>query len=156
MIAIYPGTFDPITKGHLNLIQRSSKMFDVLYVAIAMNSDKISMFTLEDRLEMARDATTGINGVKIVSCSGLLVDFAKHVSAEVIIRGLRAVSDFEYEFQMSCMNYHLKPEIETIFLPAQDDMHFISSRFVKAVASLGGDVSKFVPPCVVEKIASIR
>jgi pantetheine-phosphate adenylyltransferase len=162
-IGVYPGTFDPITSGHLDIITRSLLVVDVLVIAIAEHSNKDPIFSLTERLEMARhDVDNWVKNnqaslspeqeVEVVTFNGLLVDFAKKCGSSVLIRGLRAVSDFEYEFQMSCMNSKLDTEIQTIFLPASEKTHFISSRFVKEVAMLGGDVSGFVSANVLEKL----
>jgi pantetheine-phosphate adenylyltransferase len=146
-IAIYPGSFDPITKGHLDIIKRASLLFDELIVGIAENNGKTSFFSTAKRLEITNEVlkSEGLRNVKIEIFEGLLVNFAKSKNAGVIVRGLRAVSDFEYEFQMACVNSSLEKELETIFLPSSNDMHFISSRFVKSIAELGGDISNFVP-----------
>ena len=150
MKGIYPGTFDPITNGHLDIIERSAKMFHTLIVAIAIDTEKNTFFSNEKRLEMVNEAIhfKGIKNAKAELFSGLLISFVKESNSQIIIRGLRAVSDFEYEFQMACINSKLDKQIETIFLPSKDDMHFVSSRFIKSVAKLGGDISHFVPPCV--------
>lgn len=143
--AIYPGSFDPITNGHLDVIERASKLFDEVIVAIAQNVEKEPLFTLEERLEVLR-ATVGRNpGVRIGQFEGLLVDFAMAEKAHAVIRGLRAVSDFEFEFQMALMNRKLQGSVETIFLMPKEDYTYLSSRLVKEIARLGGDVSKFVP-----------
>ena len=146
-IAIYPGTFDPITFGHLDIILRALKIVDHLIVAVAKDSAKNPLFSVEKRVELAKQEVINIDekgSVEVVSFEGLLIDFAKEKNADIIIRGLRAVSDFEYEFQMSGMNSRLNPTIQTIFLPASESVHFIASRLVKEVARLGGDVSSFV------------
>jgi pantetheine-phosphate adenylyltransferase len=143
--AIYPGSFDPITNGHLDVIERACKLFDEVIVAIAQNVEKEPLFTLEERLEVLR-ATVGRNpGVRIGQFEGLLVDYAVTEKAHAVIRGLRAVSDFEYEFQMALMNRKLQGSVETIFLMPKEDYTYLSSRLVKEIARLGGDVSKFVP-----------
>ncbi len=149
-IGVYPGTFDPVTNGHLDIIFRAARMLDRLVVGVARNIGKGPLFPLEERVDLVRDecatigARTGAE-VEIVSFSGLLIDFARAHGAGVIVRGLRAVSDFDYEFQMAGMNYRLAPNIETIFLMASEHHQFISSRFVKEIAQLGGDISSFVP-----------
>lgn len=147
--AIYPGTFDPITLGHIDVIQRAMKIFPKLTLAIAKDNHKNSIFTPQKRTQMAQNAMKEMNfAVEVVMFDGLLVDFMQKQKASVIIRGLRAISDFEYEFQMSCMNTRLNNEIETVFLPAKDDMHFVSSRMIRSVAELGGNISQFVPKSV--------
>jgi pantetheine-phosphate adenylyltransferase len=146
-IAIYPGTFDPITNGHIDLIQRASKLFDEVIVAIAANSKKSPHFSLEDRITLSEEVLSCPNvSVKGFSC--LLIDFAHERNASILIRGLRAVSDFEYEFQLASMNRNLAPDIESVFLMPADEYSFISSSLVKEGASLGGDMSKFVHPLV--------
>ncbi len=153
MIAVYPGTFDPITNGHFDIIKRASQICTTLIVAVAENQDKSPMFSVEKRIEFIKDATKTLNkDIKIVGFSNLLVDFMRQNNVNVIIRGLRATSDFEYEFQLSCVNHRLDSSIETIFLPARDDMHFISSRTIKEIARLGGNISGFVPACVWDNI----
>lgn len=153
-IAIYPGTFDPITFGHLDILKRSAQIFDQIVVGIAINSSKPTVFTPEERLEIARheiEATEAKN-IKAMTFGGLLIDFVKSQNARVIVRGLRAVSDFEFEFQMSYMNHKMAPEIETVFLPATENSHFISSSFVKQISKLGGDMKDLVSPYVAEKL----
>ena len=152
--AVYPGTFDPITNGHLDIIKRAAKIFETLVVGVAENSEKNTKFTSKKRKEMIEEALKGteLKNIKVEVFSGLLVDFAKSTNAGVLVRGLRAVSDFEYEFQMACVNNRLEQDLETIFLPSSDDMHFISSRFIKSIANLNGDVSGFVPANVVKAL----
>ncbi|NLM06325.1 MAG: pantetheine-phosphate adenylyltransferase [Tissierellia bacterium] len=145
MIALYPGSFDPITNGHINVMERASKLFDTLVVSILINQNKKSLFTLEERMEFLKGAIGHIYNIRIESFQGLLVDYAKEINAGVIVRGLRAVSDFEYEMQMALMNNALEKDVDTIFLCADGDFTFLSSSVVKEVASFGGDVSKFVP-----------
>ena len=151
-IGVYPGTFDPITLGHLDIIRRGTRVVDHLIIAIAGNDGKNPLFSLEDRLSMVEGAVADIetNGITIEvrPFDGLLVAFAEDVGASLILRGLRAVSDFEYEFQMVGMNSRLKPALETVFLMAADNYQFISSRFVKEICRLGGDISQFVTPAV--------
>jgi len=147
-IAIYPGTFDPITNGHIDLIQRAAKMFDEVVVAIASSSKKNPRFTLEQRIDMAEKVLADCTNVRVKGFQVLLVDFAKQENARILIRGLRAISDFEYEFQLASMNRNLAPDIESLFLMPADEYSFISSSLVKEVASLGGDISNFVHPLV--------
>lgn len=146
--AIYPGTFDPITNGHSDLIQRATKLFDKVIVAIAANPKKAPLFSLEERVELARSVLVGVDNVEVCGFDSLLADFAQQRGATVILRGLRAVSDFEYEFQLAGMNRRLAPAVETIFLTPAEKYTFISSSLVKEVASLGGEVSDFVDPKV--------
>ena len=151
MKAVYPGTFDPITLGHVDIISRAVKIFGSITIAIAEDNNKASIFSAQKRMEIINEAIKEFNiNATVVVFKGLLVNFMQEQNASVIIRGLRAISDFEYEFQMSCINSRLNNKIETVFLPAKDDMHFVSSRIVKSVAELGGDISEFVPKCVVK------
>ncbi len=147
-VAIYPGSFDPITHGHLDLIQRAAKMFDRLWVAVAHDVEKTPLFSVEERVAMVRAAVKGLRHVHVEDFHGLLINYAHRRKAPVVVRGLRAVSDFEFEFQLALMNRKLDERIETMFLMPKDEYTFISSRLVKAVASLGGDVSAFVPRIV--------
>jgi len=146
--AIYPGTFDPITNGHIDLVVRASKLFDRIIVAVAINPSKKPTFTLEERVDLAKQTLAGIDNVEICGFEGLLVDVAKQQGANVIIRGLRAVSDFEHEFQLAGMNRKMQPEVETLFLTPAEQFSYISSSLVREIATLGGDVSQFVAPCV--------
>jgi pantetheine-phosphate adenylyltransferase len=148
VIAIYPGSFDPITNGHLDLIQRGSRLFDRLVVSILRNETKEPLFTVEERIEMLREVVYVYPNVEVDSFHGLLVDHAAARQATVLLRGIRAISDYEYELQMALMNRRLRPDIETVFLLAQEAYSFISSRLVKEVFSLGGDISGLVPPGV--------
>jgi pantetheine-phosphate adenylyltransferase len=153
--AIYPGTFDPITVGHMDIIKRALKIVDRLVVAVAKDTSKNPLFSVEERVEIVRREVAEINQdniIEVVGFEGLLIDFAKQKKSEIIVRGLRAVSDFEYEFQMSGMNSKLDPDIQTIFLPASESAHFIASRLVKEVARLGGDVSAFVSKNVEQEL----
>jgi pantetheine-phosphate adenylyltransferase len=143
--AIYPGSFDPITNGHLDLVLRASKLFDHVIVAVANNDAKQPLFTVEERCQMVREAVGAWPKVEVDSFTGLLVDYVQHNGGHAIIRGLRAVSDFEYEFQMALMNRKLNAEVETIFMMPRGSYTFLSSRMVKEIARLGGDVTAFVP-----------
>ncbi|MCZ7559989.1 MAG: pantetheine-phosphate adenylyltransferase [Burkholderiaceae bacterium] len=146
--AIYPGTFDPLTRGHEDLVRRAAGLFDSLVVAVADSRGKNPIFSPDERLAIARETLAQHPNVEIVGFSGLLVNFVRQQKADVVIRGLRAVSDFEYEFQMAGMNRHLMPEVETIFMTPTDKYQFISGTLVREIALLGGDVSKFVAPSV--------
>jgi pantetheine-phosphate adenylyltransferase len=151
--AIYPGSFDPVTNGHLDVIDRARKLFDEVVVAVAHNDQKQAFFTLEERLDFLARVTASLAGVKVATLDGLLVEFAVQQNAHAVVRGLRAVSDFEFEFQMALMNRKLEATVETIFLMPKEEYTYLSSRIVKEIARLGGDVGKFVPPCVVESFA---
>ncbi|MDH5301689.1 MAG: pantetheine-phosphate adenylyltransferase [Gammaproteobacteria bacterium] len=142
--AVYPGTFDPITNGHIDLVHRASRLFDKVYVAVAASPGKKPMFTLDERVAMARLVLGNLNNVEVVGFNSLLVEFVRSLSAQVIIRGLRAVSDFEFEFQLAGMNRKLDSSIETVFLTPAEKYSYISSSLVREVASLGGDVRDFV------------
>jgi len=146
--AIYPGSFDPVTNGHLDVIERARKLFDEVIVAVAHNDEKQPLFSLKERLSLLRQSAGKIDGVRIAEFKGLLVEFAKAEKAGAVIRGLRAVSDFEFEFQMALMNRKLDALVETIFLMPKEEYTYLSSRIVKEIARLGGDVSDFVPACV--------
>ena len=148
-IAVYPGTFDPITNGHLDLVQRAARLFDRVIVAIAANPGKAPAFPLAQRVELAREVLAELTNVEVASFDNLLVDFLHQRAASIILRGLRAVSDFEYEFQLASMNRQLAPDIETVFLTPAEQYAFVSSSLVREIAALGGDVSSFVHPCVV-------
>ena len=145
---MYPGSFDPITTGHLDLIHRASALFDKLIVAILRNDEKKPLFTVGDRVEMLQEVVQGLPNVEVASFDGLLVSYAAQCGASVIVRGIRAVSDYEYELQMALMNRRLAPEIETVFLMAGEAHSFISSRLVKEVIRLGGDIRGLVPPSI--------
>ncbi len=153
-IALYPGTFDPITNGHIDLVQRAAKLFDTVIVAIAASSKKNPKFSLEKRIELAEKVLADCPNVKVKGFDFLLIDFAHQQKATVLIRGLRAVSDFEYEFQLASMNRNLAPDLESVFLMPADEYSFISSSLVKEVAALGGDVSNFVHPLVYKALNS--
>ena len=150
--AVYPGTFDPITNGHHDLVRRATGIFDRVVVAIAANPNKEPMFPLEKRIEMARRVLVDVPNVVVTGFAGLTVDFAREQGAHVVIRGLRAVSDFEFEFQLANMSRHLARDIEHVFLTPQEQFTFISSTLVREIASLGGDVSEFVHPIVAEEL----
>ncbi len=152
-IAVYPGTFDPITNGHTDLVSRAARVFPKVIVAIAESPHKKPLFTLEERIEMSRVEMEPLGNVEIVGFSNLLVEFVQQIGASVIVRGLRAVSDFEYEFQLASMNRHLAPRVETMFLTPDEEYGFISSTLVKEVARLGGDVSSFVSETVERAMA---
>ena len=150
--AMYPGTFDPITLGHEDLVRRASRLFDKVVVAIAANPGKEPMFTLEERVDLARTALAGVDNVEVSGYDGLTVDFAQKNGLGVILRGLRAVSDFEYEFQLANMNRHLAEDVETAFLTPTETYNFISSSLVREICSMGGDISEFVSPAVNEAL----
>ena len=145
---VYPGSFDPLTNGHLDVLQRAARMFDRVIVAVARNESKTSLFTLAERADMVRAATTSLPNVEAEFFEGLLVEYVIRRGATAIVRGLRAVSDFEFEFQLALMNRKLDERVETLFLMPKDTYSFLSSRLVKEIAGLGGDVSQFVPPNV--------
>lgn len=146
--AVYPGTFDPITCGHFDLIERAARFYDRLVIAVADNRNKNSLFTLEERVDLAKEVTAGMPNVEVIGFTGLLVDFVKSIDGNVLLRGLRAVSDFEYEFQLASMNRKLAPEVETMFMTPAEQYAFISSSLVREISALGGDVSEFVHPSV--------
>ena len=147
-IAIYPGSFDPITNGHLDLIKRASKLFDEVIIAITQNANKSSFLSIDQRVDAVKKSITSLNNTRVLSFDSLLVDFAREHNAQIIIRGLRAVSDFEYEFQLSGMNKRLNPEIETLFMTPSEEFANISSSLVREIYTLGGDISAFVPDSV--------
>ncbi len=151
-IVLYPGTFDPITNGHLDLIERASRLFDRVVVAVADSQGKNPLFNFESRVELVKKVVSSMTNIEVCGFSGLLVDLAKEKNAIALLRGLRAVSDFEYEFQLANMNRHLAPELESLFLTPSEQYSFISSTLVREVASLGGDVSEFVPPVVQDRL----
>ena len=150
--AIYPGSFDPITVGHLDVIARAAQLFDSVIVAVAQNEAKQSAFSVPERMALVHEAVASIPGVVVKGLDGLLVDFCRQEDVFVVIRGLRAVSDFEFEFQMALMNRQLEPRLETVFLTPKEDYSYLSSRIVKEVARLGGNVDQFVPASVAQKL----
>jgi len=154
VIAVYPGTFDPTTNGHYDLVERASGLFDKVIVAIAANTSKTPLFDLDHRVRMAKVVLADFNNVEVTGFSDLLVDFVHQVKGNVILRGLRVVSDFEYEMQLASMNRHLASDIETLFLTPSEKSSFISSTLVKEIAMHGGDVSEFVHSSVVKELAS--
>jgi pantetheine-phosphate adenylyltransferase len=151
---VYPGTFDPLTRGHEDLVRRAAKLFDPLIIGVAISRGKSTFFTLQERTEMAREVLGDLQNVQITSFTGLLTEFVRKHDAQVVIRGLRAVSDFEYEFQLAGMNRSLNPDFETIFLTPSEQHMFISATLVREIAILGGDVSKFVHPAVGQRLAA--
>ncbi|HEV8043014.1 MAG TPA: pantetheine-phosphate adenylyltransferase [Bryobacteraceae bacterium] len=152
VVALYPGSFDPITNGHLDLIQRGSALFDKLFVAILRNDEKQALFSVDERIEMLSEVVEGYPNVEVGSFDGLLVEYAAQCGASVIIRGIRAVSDYEYELQMALMNRRLRPDIETVFLMASEAHSFLSSKLVKEVIRLGGKITGLVPPSIEVKL----
>ena len=150
--ALYPGTFDPPTNGHIDLIQRGSKLFEHLTVGILRNPVKNPLFTVEERVEMLQEATDSLGNVSVATFDGLMVQFARQLGATAVLRGIRAISDYEYEFQMALMNRRLAPEIETVFLQPAGRYSFVSSRMLKEVFSFGGDVTGLVPPNVLKRL----
>ena len=151
-VAVYPGTFDPITNGHSDLVNRAVRMFDQVILAVAHNPDKSPLFSIEERVELARLVLGDMPNVEVREFSGLLIDFARECQASVVIRGLRAVSDFEYEFQLASMNRRLDKNIETVFLTPAENYTFVSASLVKEIARYGGDVSQFVHPEVYQAL----
>ncbi len=154
--AMYPGTFDPVTNGHLNLVHRAAKLFDRVVVAVAASPNKTPMFTLEERIYMARVALADTPNITVDGYTGLTVDYVRQHGLRVIIRGLRAVSDFEFEFQLATMNRHLQPEVESVFLTPAEEYTFVSSTFVREIGILGGDIAPFVPDVVAAALARKR
>lgn len=153
-IAVYPGTFDPFTRGHEDLVRRASRLFEKLIIGVAVSGGKGPIFSVEERVEIAREVLAPYPNVEVQGFSCLLMDFLHRNNARVILRGLRAVSDFEYEFQMAGMNRQLMPDVETVFLTPSDQYQFVSGTFVREIATLGGDVSKFVSPSVLDRLRS--
>lgn len=152
LTAVYPGTFDPMTLGHADLMARASRLFGRLILAVAAGHHKKTMFSLDERLAMAQELAAAHPNVEVIAFDGLLRDFVVGHGGKVVVRGLRAVSDFEYEFQMAGMNRQLMPDVETVFLTPSDQYQFVSGTFVREIAMLGGDVSKFVAPSVLERL----
>ena len=150
--ALTPGTFDPITSGHLDVIARASQLVDEVVVAVADSQKKGPLFTLEERVELVRQATAHLLNVRVEPFKGLLVDFAKELDATVVVKGLRAITDFEYEFQMTAMNYQLSPQLETLFIMSPPQYMYLSSSIVREISKMGGDIEQFVPPCVYEAL----
>lgn len=150
--AIYPGSFDPVTYGHLDIIKRSAAITDELIVGVLNNNAKMPLFSVEERVKMLKEVTSSLTNVTIVPFDGLLVDFARQMKADFIIRGLRAITDFEYELQMSQTNHKLEPAVETIFLTTNIEYSYLSSTTVKEIAAFGGDISQFVPEAVVREL----
>ncbi|MDP8299360.1 MAG: pantetheine-phosphate adenylyltransferase [Candidatus Tantalella remota] len=150
--AVYPGTFDPVTYGHLDVIKRAAALYDKVFIAIAPSRDKTPLFTIEDRVEMMREAVSEFGNVEVESFDGLVVEYAKRKSTGVVIRGLRMISDFEYEFQMALTNRKLAPEIETVFMMPNESYSYLSSKLIKEVAILGADTSMFLPDNVEKKL----
>lgn len=150
--AVYPGSFDPVTNGHLDVIERAARLFDEVLVAIAHNESKSGLFSFQERRAMLEESVSRFDNVKVTQFDGLLVDFARAEDVHVVIRGLRAVSDFEYEFQMALMNRKLEPEVETMFLMPKEEYTYLSSRLVKEIARLGGNVGAFVPDSIAKAL----
>jgi pantetheine-phosphate adenylyltransferase len=151
--ALYPGTFDPLTFGHIDIIERARKVFDILIIAVAANREKKTLFTVEERIELIKKSLKDAGGIEVTTFDGLTAEYAKSIGAAAIVRGIRAVSDFEYEFQMALMNRKLQPEVETVFLTPNEKHSYISSSLVKDIARRGGDVSCFVPDIVKKKLS---
>jgi pantetheine-phosphate adenylyltransferase len=153
-VAIYPGSFDPLTNGHVDIVSRGARLFDRIVVAILVNAEKTPLFSMDERVEIARDVFKPIGNVEVDTFDGLLVDYVERRNAQVIVRGLRAVSDFEFEYQMALMNQHLKPAIGTVFMMPSEQYTYISSRLIKEVFSLGGRVHGLVPDVVEERLVA--
>ncbi len=151
---VYPGTFDPVTRGHEDLVRRAARIFDEVVVAVADNVNKRPFFSLEERIEMARLVLDGMHNVRVVGFDGLLVDFVRRQGINLVLRGLRAVSDFEYEFQLAGMNRSMNPDLETVFMTPAEQYMFISASMVREVAQLGGDVTHFVAPLIAERLSA--
>lgn len=150
--ALTPGTFDPITTGHLDIITRAAQLFDEVIVSVAISVKKSPLFTLEERVALVQEATKHLDNVRVEPFDDLLVDFARRMEATAVVKGLRAITDFEYEFQMTALNYQLDQELETLFIMSPPQHMYLSSSIVREIASMGGDVSQFVPPCVDEAL----
>ncbi|MBE9529321.1 MAG: pantetheine-phosphate adenylyltransferase [Proteobacteria bacterium] len=153
-VGVYPGTFDPVTKGHLDIIKRGRSLFDELIIGVAESTSKTTLFSVAERLAMIRAEVKGVKGVRVESFDTLLVDYVTGVGAQTVLRGLRVISDFEYEFQMALTNRKIEPKVETVFMMTQDNFAPISSRFIKEIARFGGDVSHFVTPKVARRLKS--
>lgn len=151
---IYPGSFDPVTLGHLEVVRRAAKMFDKVIVAVLINSSKRPTFSVDERIELLKDAVAGLDNVEVAGFEGLLAEYCRQRGVNAIVKGLRAVSDFEYEFQMAIANKKLNPELETIFITADADAMYLSSSMVREIGSMGGDISNFVPECVHDRIVN--
>lgn len=154
-LAVYPGTFDPLTNGHVDIIKRGARLFDRIVIAVLMNPDKTALFSVKDRMAIARDVFSAETNIEIDSFEGLLVDYAQQKKATAIVRGLRAISDFEYELQMALMNRKLKSDIETVFMMPAESYTYVSSRLVKEIFALGGSISGLVPDVVEKRLASV-
>ena len=150
--ALTPGTFDPITSGHLDVVTRAAQLFDEVIVSVAVSAKKNPLFSLDERVALVREATSHLTNVRVEPFDELLVDFARRMEATAVVKGLRAITDFEYEFQMTALNYQLDQELETLFIMSPPQHMYLSSSIVREIASLGGDVSQFVPPCVDEAL----
>ncbi len=151
-ITVYPGTFDPVTYGHIDVVKRVAALYDKVYVAVAVSERKDTLFTVDERVAMLKEAVSKYDNVEVERFEGLVVDYALRKSAKVVIRGIRMISDFEYEFQMALTNRQLQPQVETVFMMPNAEYSYLSSRLIKEIASLGADVSKFVPPHVEEQL----
>jgi pantetheine-phosphate adenylyltransferase len=156
VVAIYPGSFDPLTSGHVDIIQRGAKLFDRIVVGVLLNLDKSPLFTVAERVDIAREVFAGYTNVEVDTFDGLLVEYARRKGASVIVRGLRAISDFEYEMQMALMNRHLNPDVETVFMMPAEAYTYVSSRLVKEVVALGGSVHGLVPELVESRLREKR
>ena len=150
--ALYPGTFDPMTNGHLDLVRRAGQIFDEVIIGVSENPNKTKLFNLDERIEIVNHITSNIKNVKVIGFSGLLIDFLAEQECRIVLRGLRALSDFEFEFHLASANKRLNPDIETMFMTPDEQNHFISSSLVKEIAKYGGDISSFVPPYVSSRL----
>lgn len=151
-IAIYPGSFDPITNGHVDILKRAAAVFDKVIIAVSINSQKVPLFSIEERVELAKNIFSDFDNVEVATFTGLLAEYAKSVGAKTIVKGLRAVSDFEYEFQMAHMNKKINPEVETMFMMSNQKYSYLSSSIVKEVGKLGGDLTDLVPEQIIDEI----